>query len=92
MVAIPTNHAMGHAAGSISAVRCDTLIFTGHAFTRMFARAISPDEVRAVVDRGETIAEYPDDTPYPSALLLATVGGRAFTSWSGVTLRPNSAT
>ena len=57
-------------------VHCGALIFTGHAFSRMFARAITPAEVRAVVDHGETIAEYPDDKPYPSALLLGTVDGR----------------
>jgi len=31
-------------------VHCGALIFTGHAFSRMFARAITPAEVRAVVD------------------------------------------
>jgi Domain of unknown function (DUF4258) len=60
----------------IANVNCGALIFTGHAFARMFARAITPAEVRAVVDHGETIAEYPDDKPYPSALLLGTVEGR----------------
>jgi len=58
-------------------VHCGNLIFTGHAFARMFARAISPDEVRTAVDGGETIAEYPDDKPYPSALVLGVVNGRA---------------
>jgi Domain of unknown function (DUF4258) len=55
-------------------VNSGALIFTGHAFARMFARAITPAEVRVVVDHGETIAEYPDDKPYPSA--LGTVEGR----------------
>jgi hypothetical protein len=57
-------------------MRCLSLVFTGHAFARMFVRAIAPGEVRAVVDRGEAIAEYPDDKPYPSSLLLGTVDGR----------------
>ncbi len=33
-------------------------------------RGISPDQVRALVEQGETIAEYPKDTPYPSRLML----------------------
>jgi hypothetical protein len=60
----------------MACVHCGTLIFTGHAFARMFARAIAPGEVRAVVAQGETIAEYPDDRPYPSVLVSGTVGGR----------------
>jgi hypothetical protein len=57
-------------------VRCGTLIYTGHALARMFARAIAPDEVRAVIDLGETIADYPDDKPYPSVMMLGTASGR----------------
>jgi hypothetical protein len=36
----------------------------------MFERGISRGEVAAVIAEGETIAEYPDDTPFPSWLLL----------------------
>jgi hypothetical protein len=36
----------------------------------MFERQISPEDVRSVVESGETIQEYPDDTPYPSRLVL----------------------
>lgn len=43
----------------------------------MFARRITPAEVRSVIEQGETIARYPDDVPYPSRLLLGSVGGRA---------------
>ena len=42
----------------------------------MFERAVSTDEVRAVLATGETIADYPDDTPYPSRLVLGWRGGR----------------
>jgi len=42
----------------------------------MFERGISPEDVRAVVMAGEFIERYPDDTPYPSALLLGWVGSR----------------
>ena len=63
-------------AASMVRVHCGTLIFTGHAFARMFARTITPDEVRMVVAHGEVIAEYPDDMPYPSALVLGSATGR----------------
>jgi hypothetical protein len=36
----------------------------------MFERQISVEEVRDVLARGEVIVEYPDDTPYPSRLML----------------------
>ena len=42
----------------------------------MFERGISRADVREVVDSGETIAEYPEDKPYPSKLLLGFSGGR----------------
>jgi Domain of unknown function (DUF4258) len=43
----------------------------------MFVRSITATEVRTVVDQGETIARYPNDTPYPSRLLLGFAGVRA---------------
>jgi hypothetical protein len=43
----------------------------------MFVRSITPAEVRIVIEQGETIARYPSDTPYPSRLLLGSIGGRA---------------
>jgi hypothetical protein len=36
----------------------------------MFERAIQRDAVKAVIMEGESIAEYPEDTPYPSLLML----------------------
>jgi hypothetical protein len=48
----------------------ESLRFTGHALRQMFARSVSVDEVKAVVENGEIIATYPDDRPYPSDLLL----------------------
>ncbi len=53
------------------------LQFSGHALQRMFARGISPGDVRQVIDEGEIIAEYPNDRPFPSALKLGFVNGRA---------------
>ena len=46
------------------------LTFRVHAIQRMFERKISPEDVRSVVESGETIQKYPDDTPYPSRLIL----------------------
>jgi len=51
------------------------LIIRAHALQRMFERNIFVEDVRGVVDAGEIIKAYPDDTPYPSRLLLG---------WSGV--------
>jgi hypothetical protein len=44
-----------------------------HAHERCFQRGISRDEVRDVLETGETIREYPDDTPLPSYLVLGWV-------------------
>lgn len=44
--------------------------YSRHAFERMFERAITPDVIREIVTKGEIIANYPDDRPYPSALIL----------------------
>ncbi|MFP5469279.1 MAG: DUF4258 domain-containing protein [Alphaproteobacteria bacterium] len=51
-------------------MECHTLIFSGHALQRMFARSIAPAEIRAVLESAEIIETYPDDVPYPSSLLL----------------------
>jgi len=42
----------------------------------MFERKISADEVRYVLETGEAIEEYPDDTPYPSRLIMGWYKGR----------------
>ena len=36
----------------------------------MFQREVSVDDVLRVVRAGEVIAEYPDDEPFPSYLIL----------------------
>jgi hypothetical protein len=46
------------------------LIFRVHAIQKMFERDISHQDVRSVIERGEIIREYHDDTPYPSRLIL----------------------
>jgi len=52
------------------------LVFRAHALQRMFERCIVVEEVRRVLETGETIESYPDDAPYPSRLVLGWVGDR----------------
>ncbi len=52
------------------------LIFRAHALQRMFERNISVEDVHSVLDTGEIIKAYPDDTPYPSRLILGWSGDR----------------
>lgn len=55
---------------------CRSVTFSRHAVQRMFERAIDKDSVIEVLRTGEVIAEYPDDEPYPSYLMLGFLGGR----------------
>lgn len=52
------------------------LIFRKHALQRMFQRSISTEDVAAVLREGKFIIAYPDDTPYPSRLMLGWRGDR----------------
>ncbi len=54
----------------------DKLVFRVHAVRRMVQRQISVDDVRHVLATGEVIENYPDDTPYPSRLILGWLGVR----------------
>jgi hypothetical protein len=47
-----------------------------HAAQRMLERNVSVTDVLAVLNGGETIEDYPDDTPFPSRLILGWVGQR----------------
>lgn len=51
-------------------MNCNSLKFSRHAFERMFLRGIDPDAITEVITHGEVIAEYPDDRPFPSVLVL----------------------
>lgn len=42
----------------------------------MFLRRITQEAVKTVIASGEMIAEYPDDQPFPSYLLLDFVDNR----------------
>lgn len=48
----------------------DKLVFRVHAIERMFLRGVSEDAVRHVLKTGKVVEDYPNDTPYPSCLLL----------------------
>ena len=52
------------------------MVFRRHAWERMESRGISVSDVLHVLDSGEQIEQYPDDTPFPSALMLARVSER----------------
>lgn len=54
------------------------LVFRLHALQRMFARNISENEVHSVIEKGETIENYDNDTPYPSKLILGINRDRFF--------------
>lgn len=57
----------------------EKVLFLPHAVRQMSRpdRMISTEEVRAVIDRGEIIEDYPDDARGHSALILgAGAGGR----------------
>ena len=56
--------------------KVDRLVYSGHALRQMFARSISTKDVRAVVANAECVAEYPDDRPFPSELLVGFSNGR----------------
>ena len=46
------------------------LVIRLHAAKRMLERDIGIEEIEQVVEAGETIEDYEDDTPFPSRLML----------------------
>jgi len=51
-------------------MNCEDIQFSRHANERMFERRISPAAVIHAIETGEIVQEYPEDKPYPSALVL----------------------
>lgn len=51
-------------------MECNEIIYSGHAVRRIFERALNKDAVKQVIQGGEVIADYLEDTPYPSYLML----------------------
>jgi hypothetical protein len=54
----------------------DRLVFRVHAIRRMFERQISAEDVRHILKTGEAIEDDPNDTPYPTRLVLGWRGTR----------------
>ncbi len=52
------------------------VIYQRHAVERMARRGVSEEEVMHALLTGETIQVYPDDTPFPSELILGWREGR----------------
>ncbi|MCH8021344.1 DUF4258 domain-containing protein [candidate division KSB1 bacterium] len=53
---------------------CKQVKLSAHSIQRMFEREVSKKSVSYVIINGEIIAEYPNDTPYPSYMILGFVG------------------
>ncbi len=53
------------------------LIYRQHAIKRMHERRITEAEIHQALETGQVIESYPNDTPYPSALLLGMAGTKA---------------
>ena len=53
------------------------LIYRQHAVKRMHERSIAEEDVEYAIASGKIIENYPNDTPYPSALLLGYAGTKA---------------
>jgi hypothetical protein len=52
------------------------LVFTRHARKRILERAFSVDEVQSAAGSATVVEQYPDDTLYPSRLVLGWAGSR----------------
>jgi len=57
-------------------MQAQNLIYRVHALQRMFQRKITKEEVLYVMEKGEVIEDYPDDSPYPSQLFFGKIGSR----------------
>ncbi len=47
-----------------------------HALQRLAERGMAQKDVLAVLQSGQPIEDYPDDTPFPSALFLGFISGK----------------
>lgn len=48
----------------------ETIAMTQHALLRIGERGISLDDIQNAIMTGRIIEEYPDDSPFPSCLVL----------------------
>lgn len=57
-------------------IKCENLIFSDHAINQMFKRYISVVNVQAIIRFGIIINDYPNDSPFPSCLMLGYISER----------------
>lgn len=57
--------------------KLEAMVFTQHSRKRFAERGIRTDDIMFVFKTGEIIEQYPDDTPFPSCLILGRSGERA---------------
>ena len=55
----------------------ETMVLTQHSRKRFAERGINIEDIQFVFKTGEIIEQYPDDTPFPSCLILGYSGERA---------------
>jgi hypothetical protein len=60
------------------AIKHGNIEWQRHALERMFERGMSRETVMEVLLSGEVIEDYPDDKPFPSALILGRIGEKTF--------------
>lgn len=58
-----------------------------HAVKRIFERGISRICVSEIITTGEIIESYPDDTPFPSCLIMGRYQGRPFHVVVGINMQ-----
>ena len=54
----------------------DMVFLTAHCSLRLDQRAITEDDIKAALNNGEIIEQYPDDYPWPSCLILGYYNNR----------------
>lgn len=59
----------------------DRLVFSDHANERFHERGVRRTDVQHVLGTGEVLRAYPEDTPYPSYLMLGWVEGEGAGRW-----------
>src|SRR6266487_3801242 len=62
-------------AGFNKTLNCSQIAVTNHVAMRIIERLIPWNDIVQVVETGEIVKEYPDDTPYPSKLMLKFIHG-----------------
>ena len=59
-----------------AALELDRVSFSKHVVKRLLEREVSQDDILSILISGTVIAEYPDDKPWPSTLILGWIDSR----------------